>query len=135
MSTQKSTLTGPPPWQFDRRIWQWCSATGTLFGLSLLVAADTAWAVPANATSVLWVGGTSGSLGGLIPQGTFGSTDRLLGGAYKDDPLTTVDYPASIWPVTGLLDLTLGESVGISTTKLESAVRVIAPSVTVASGS
>lgn len=108
----RGTVTGSR--HCRRRVW----------GLvSLLVAACIAWAVPASATSVLWVGGTSGSLGRLVPAGTFGSTEQLLGGAYKNDPVITIDYPGSIWPVTGLLDPTLGESVGIGTTKLESAAK------------
>ena len=100
----RGTVTGSR--HCRRRVW----------GLvSLLVAACIAWAVPASATSVLWVGGTSGSLGRLVPAGTFGSTEQLLGGAYKNDPVITIDYPGSIWPVTGLLDPTLGESVSEAT--------------------
>jgi hypothetical protein len=95
-----------------------------IWGLvSLVLAACIAWAVPANATNVLWVGGTTGSLGRLIPVGTLGSTGQLLGGAYKNDHLTTIDYPASLWPVTGLLDPTLGQSVGIGTSRLEAAAK------------
>lgn len=75
--------------------------------------------VPANATTVLWVGGTKGTFGELVPDGAFGGSSDLLGGVYKNDPMTTIDYPGSIWPVTGPLDPTLGKSVAIGTTMLE----------------
>lgn len=78
-------------------------------------------AAPANATTMLWVGGTSGSLGRLVPAGTFGTFDDLLGGAYKDARTTTIDYPGSLWPITGLLDPTLGSSVRTGTAKLDKA--------------
>lgn len=95
---------------------------GKVRGLAALFAvAAFGVAASANATSLLWVGGTSGSLGRLVPAGTFGSFDNLLGGAYKDARTTTIDYPGSLWPITGLLDPTLGSSVRTGTTRLDKA--------------
>lgn len=85
----------------------------------MLAAVCVALAGPVHATSLLWVGGTSGSLGRLVPPGTFGTFDDLLGGAYKGARITTIDYPGSLWPVTGPLDPTLGRSVRIGITSLD----------------
>ena len=102
------------------------ASSGRWFGkvqalAALFAAAAISVAAPANATSMLWVGGTSGSLGRLVPAGTFGTFDNLLGGAYKDARTTTIDYPGSLWPITGLLDPTLGSSVRTGTTRLDKA--------------
>ncbi|WP_167107652.1 PE-PPE domain-containing protein [Mycobacterium sp. DL592] len=80
-----------------------------------------ALAAPANASTVLWVGGTSGSLGAVLSQ-IFNVNASLLGGAYADDTITTVNYPAAIWPVTGVLDPTLGVSVAAGVANVETAV-------------
>lgn len=88
---------------------------------ALFAVAAIGVAAPADATSMLWVGGTSGSLGRLVPAGTFGTFDDLLGGAYQDAQTTTIDYPGSLWPITGLLDPTLGSSVHTGTTRLDKA--------------
>lgn len=97
-------------------------SAATLFG-ALLTA--TALTVPATSTAdtVLWVGGTSGTLGHLVPPGVFGTSDTFLGGAYRDHQFTTVDYPGSLWPITGLADPTLGASVDIGTANLVAAAR------------
>ena len=55
------------------------------------------------------------------PAGSFGTFDDLLGGAYKDARTTTIDYPGSLWPITGLLDPTLGSSVRTGTMRLDQA--------------
>jgi hypothetical protein len=66
---------------------------GKVRGLAALFAvAAISVAAPANATSMFWVGGTSGSLGKLVPAGTFGTFDDLLGGVYKDVRTKTIDY-------------------------------------------
>jgi hypothetical protein len=72
----------------------------------------------ACSTTVLFAGGTGGSLGKLFPDNLFGSEDSFLGGAYKNDPFVVLDYPNSLWPITGPFDLTLGKSVEIGTTNL-----------------
>lgn len=76
-------------------------------------------AAPAHADEVVWVGGTTGTLGRLLSGGTSDVADDLLGGVYRNDTVTTVDYPASIWPITGILDPSLGASIrtGIAETK------------------
>ncbi len=43
---------------------------------------------------------------------------NFLGGAYRDDSVAFLDYPASLWPVTGLFDPTLGRSVAIGTANM-----------------
>jgi hypothetical protein len=78
---------------------------------------------PANAANVLWVGGTGGSLSKLLQSGVYGSTADILGGAYGSDPITTIDYPSALWPITGLQDPTLGRSVSIGAAQLEAAVK------------
>ena len=98
---------------------RWRGKVRGLAALFAIVAISVA--APANATSMLWVGGTSGSLGRLVPAGTFGTFGDLLGGAYKDARTTTIDYPGSLWPITGLLDPTLGSSVRTGTTRLDKA--------------
>lgn len=87
----------------------------------LLVGLAIGLAAPANASTVLWVGGTSGSLGAVLNQ-IFTLESSLLGGAYAHDTITTVNYPAAIWPVTGVLDPTLGVSVAAGVTKVETVV-------------
>ena len=72
----------------------------------------------ACSATVLFAGGTGGSLGKLFPDNLFGTRDSFLGGAYKNDPFVVLDYPNSLWPVTGPFDLTLGKSVEIGTTNL-----------------
>lgn len=89
---------------------------------ALLAISSIAFAAPAEATNVVWVGGTSGSLGRLVPPDLFGTAQDLLGGVYQDDPMATVDYPGSIWPVTGLLDPTLGRSVGTGVVNAKTAI-------------
>lgn len=72
----------------------------------------------AVSTTVLSVGGTGGSLGKLFPDGIFGTKDSFLGGAYKNDSFVVLDYPNSLWPITGPFDPTLGQSVAIGATNL-----------------
>lgn len=91
-----------------------------LFVIALIVAI---FQVPtAHSATVLWLGGTGGSLAKLLPADSSGSTADLLGGLFEDDQITTVDYPSALWPITGLLDNTLGDSVNIGAERLETAV-------------
>lgn len=69
----------------------------------------------ASSATVLWAGPTGGSVGQLIPDGLFGTPATFLGGAFRDDEVTVIDYPASLWPATGILDPTIGMSVEIGT--------------------
>ncbi|EHB55429.1 PE-PPE domain protein [Mycolicibacterium rhodesiae JS60] len=79
-------------------------------------------AAPATATTVLYAGGTTGTLGQLVPAGAFGSTSDLLGGMFGADQVTSIDYPASLWPITGIFDPTLGASIASGAAALEAAV-------------
>ena len=94
----------------------------TLFGAVLTVVA---LAVPAAsaAETVLWMGGTGGTLAHSLPPGLFGTRDSFLGGAFRDSQFTAVDYPSGLWPITGLADPTLGASVDIGTANLVAAAR------------
>lgn len=87
--------------------------------IPLLVAIAIVLAAPADAATVLWVGGTAClAYCDLIPGGPM-TSDQLLAGRYAGDPLITVDYPASIGPFSGPLDPTLGDSIEIGTTSLK----------------
>jgi hypothetical protein len=77
----------------------------------------------AQSDTLLLAGGTSGTLGKLLPPDLFGDVESYLGGAYKDDILSVLDYPASLWPMTGLLDPTLGASIRIGTANLAALAR------------
>lgn len=91
-----------------------------LFCLLCVMAVSLLFAAPVSADTVVWVGGTSGTLGRLLGgNDTSSVAQRLLGGRYRNDTVVAVDYPASIWPITGLLDPTLGASIrtGVSNTK------------------
>lgn len=97
-----------------------------VFGIAMAgVAVTVALTVSpvADADTVLWMGGTSGSLGALLPPEKFGTPETFLAGAFLDDTFTVVPYPAGLWPVTGLHDPTLGDSVGIGTASLTTAAR------------
>jgi hypothetical protein len=59
----------------------------------------------------------------LLPADLFGDAESFLGGAYEDDELSVLDYPGSLWPVTGLLDPTLGASIRIGTANLAALAR------------
>jgi hypothetical protein len=72
----------------------------------------------AVSTTVMFAGGTGGSLGELVPDDFFGTKDSFLGGAYKNDAFVVLDYPNSLWPITGPFDPTLGQSVAIGATNL-----------------
>ncbi|MGY4710700.1 PE-PPE domain-containing protein [Mycolicibacterium sp. CBM1] len=74
------------------------------------------------ATTVLYVGGTSGTLGESTPAAAFGTTADLLGGELDDDTVAVVGYPASLWPITGLHDPTLGASIATGVADVEAAV-------------
>lgn len=91
--------------------------------LSTLIAAGVALAAPAGSATVLFAGGTSGTLGRLIPDDLFGTRASFLGGAYSGDEFSVVDYPASLWPITGLRDPAIGTSVDIGTAHLIAAVK------------
>ncbi len=77
----------------------------------------------AHSATVLWVGGTGGSLAKLLPANPSGSTADLLDGLFEDDQITTIDYPSALWPITGLGDNTLGASVNIGAERLATAVK------------
>jgi hypothetical protein len=84
-----------------------------------MLIAGIALAPPGNAETVLWIGGTGGSLAKRLPSNLYGTTADLLNGAYQNCPLTTISYPSSLWPITGLTDPSLGRSVkdGVSQLK------------------
>jgi len=82
------------------------------------VTAALAAAPAASADTVLWMGGTGGSLAALLPPDLFGTPETFLGGAFTDHQFTVVEYPSGLWPVTGLKDPTLGRSVDIGTANL-----------------
>lgn len=75
------------------------------------------------AETVLWMGGTGGSLAALLPPDLFGSPETFLGGAFGGHQFTVVGYPSALWPVTGLRDPTLGRSIDIGTANLISTAR------------
>ncbi|MGI9123914.1 MAG: hypothetical protein ACR2JM_04065, partial [Mycobacterium sp.] len=90
----------------------------TLAGLFVAVSAVLAPA--AGSTTVLFAGGaTFGTLQPVPPD--FGET--FLGGAYEGADFPFVDYPASVWPFTGLFDPTLGKSIDIGTENMLALVR------------
>ena len=90
--------------------------TATVF----LATAAIAFSLAPNAlsTTVVSAGGTGGSLGKLFPDSLFGTVDSFLGGAFKNDAFVALDYPNSLWPITGPFDPTLGKSVAIGTANL-----------------
>ncbi|WP_059013915.1 PE-PPE domain-containing protein [Mycobacterium sp. M26] len=95
-----------------------------LFCLLGALALGFATVAPAQADTVIWVGGTSGTLGRLLGgNDTSSVAQKLLGGRYRNDTVVTVDYPASIWPITGLLDPSLGDSVRTGVAKTKAAIR------------
>jgi len=77
----------------------------------------------AEAPTILFTGGTGGSLGKYVDHDLFVTSDTFLGGAYREDTFSVVDYPSAMWPVTGLQDLPFGVSVAIGAANIESAVR------------
>jgi hypothetical protein len=91
--------------------------------VSVIFATALTTAPAAQSDTLLLAGGTSGTLGKLLPAGLFGDAESFLGGAYKDDTFSVLDYPASLWPVTGLLDPTLGASIRIGTANLAALAR------------
>ena len=91
--------------------------------VSVLLATALTTAPAAQSDTLLRAGGTSGTLGKLLPADLFGDAESFLGGAYEDDTLSVLDYPASLWPVTGLLDPTLGASIRIGTANLAALAR------------
>lgn len=77
---------------------------------------------PALADTVLWMGGTGGTIARFIPPELFGTPADFLGGAYRDDTFEVVPYPSSLWPITGLFDPTMGQSIAVGVDALKSAV-------------
>lgn len=73
----------------------------------------------AGATTVSFA---DGATFGARPDRT-GFNERFLGGAYQDATFSFLDYPASVWPITGLFAPTLGTSVDIGTANLIAFVR------------
>lgn len=86
-------------------------ATSLLAATLAVTLCAGAGSATARADTILWMGGTSGSLGQKVPAGLFGSPADFLGGAYQDHTFQSVPYPASLWPLTGLHDPRLGTSV------------------------
>lgn len=96
----------------------------TLFSLLGAMAVSLLIAAPADADDVIWVGGTSGTLGRLVGGNDASSVaQELLGGRFRNDTIVTVDYPASLWPLTGLLDPSLGASIQTGVSKTKAAIR------------
>lgn len=93
--------------------------------LAAAVVAATVGMVPlARAQdTVLWVGGTGGSLADHLPQLDFGDQDTFLGGSFRNHPFVDVAYPSSLWPLTGRTDPTVGASIGVGVANLEALVR------------
>ena len=91
--------------------------------VSVLFAIALTAAPTAQSATRIFADGVTGTLGRLLPDDLFGEAESFLGGAYKDDTLSVLDYPASLWPVTGLLDPTLGASIRIGTANLAALVR------------
>ncbi len=52
----------------------------------------------------------------------FGTWDTFLGGIYRDQAHVSIDYPASLWPITGLADPSLGDSIAIGAARLETVI-------------
>lgn len=78
---------------------------------AVLCALVAVLAPAAGASTVLFVGGTGGTIGALVPDEVFGSPESFLGGAFIGHTFDPVDYPGSLWPLTGPCDPTLGSSV------------------------
>lgn len=109
------------------------AAVVSVLAAALFVAAGIL-APTGGAQTVLGVGGTSGSLGSALKAAVstfFSPGDVLLGGIYGQGQVTPIDYPASIWPVTGILDPSMGRSVSIGVSELEAAVKGATDSVVV----
>lgn len=104
------------------------AAAGCLLGTAPWATADSFAETP----TVLFAGGTGGSLGKLVADDTYGTQEDFLGGAYRNATFTVVDYPSAMWPVTGPLDVRFGESVAIGAANIETAVRSASGPVTVA---
>jgi diacyltrehalose acyltransferase len=101
----------------------------TLAAVGALAAMATVVAPLARADpTVLLVGGTyipglSSIVGQLdAPTTTSTTTSTLLQGYFGSDPVVTVSYPASFWPLSGLNSPTLGSSVATGTTNLATAI-------------
>lgn len=90
---------------------------------SVMACIAVLFAQSAAAATVLWAGGTSGSLGRLLPAGLFGTEESFLAGGYRQDDFSVVDYPASMWPITGIFDPSLGRSVTTGAANIEAAAR------------
>ncbi len=96
---------------------------GLVAAVSGVVLSAVAGTAPADAATIVFTGGTGGSLGKLVDDDMFGPLEDFLGGSFRGDTFTVVDYPNSMWPVTGLLDPSFGASVKVGATQIESAVR------------
>lgn len=97
-----------------------CAVSGCLLtAASAAAAAETS----GETTTVLYVGGTGGSLGELVADDMFFTQEDFLSGAYRDDAMVVVDYPSALWPLTGMADMRFGESVAIGAANLRTAVR------------
>jgi hypothetical protein len=95
----------------------------TLCGVALTAAALALAPAATAEETVLWMGGTGGTIAHYLPPGLFGTPDSFLGGEFRNHQFTVVDYPSGLWPITGLQDPTLGASVDIGTASLVAAAR------------
>jgi len=102
-----------------RRAW-------TLFGAALTAAALGAGPTANAEETVLWMGGTGGTIAHFLPPDLFGTPNSFLGGAFRDHTFNIVEYPSGLWPITGLQDPTLGVSIDIGTANLVAAARATA---------
>lgn len=100
--------------------------TAALGLVQLLLAPTT------GATTVLFANGAT--FGAPVNDPVrFAAT--FLGGAYRDDAVVFLDYPASVWPVTGLFTPTLGASVEIGTANMVALIKSTPGPVVVAGAS
>lgn len=95
-----------------------------MLGAVALTAAAIAAAPAASAEeTVLWMGGTGGTIAHFLPSDVFGTPDSFLGGDFRNHQFNVIEYPSGLWPITGLQDPTLGASVDIGTANLVAAAR------------
>ncbi len=81
----------------------------------VLLAGAVAPPPAADAATVLFA---NGATIGTPVNDPVSFRENFLGGAYRDDSVVFLDYPASLWPITGLFDPTLGRSVDVGTASM-----------------
>ncbi len=96
-----------------------------MLGVAVALTAAVIAAAPAAGAeeTVLWMGGTGGTISHYLPPDMFGTPDSFLGGEFRNHGFTVVEYPSGLWPITGLRDPTLGASVAIGTANLVAAAK------------